>query len=333
MDMTSLGTHSFEQETLLAKQRQNEAKTRKREGKENKKHKKWQLRVEVRVKEQEQQLIRRRTRHLLWFSFLDNPAETDVGSLKWLTLENMHGAIRDMWTNPGFMETARQIKGIPLDCTPDRFIDLVTLVSPQFLLHLQSLRIQGSPHAYQVAEIYLRLKFTLLGSITSTALGDLKGAQAIFDEMFPARLEPETTEALQDVYLRHRDSLCEEGDMLAKGVERDRTLRVFQAFVKMYYLRLEDVRDPFGADSYIELPRARTSVPGAVNGNNDGDVNNNTDSSSANIPSLTSLNQDNAGITNSAGKGDTGMVPLLIGFLAIGLAFYALTSNFGKPRL
>ncbi|KAI4227057.1 MAG: hypothetical protein LQ349_006781, partial [Xanthoria aureola] len=90
---------------VLEKQRKDNAKKRKQEAKRNKKLKNRQLRVEGVVKEHEQLLIRRRTRHLLWRSFLDTTIQTGHGSLKWLTLENMHNAIRDMWPNTAFRDT------------------------------------------------------------------------------------------------------------------------------------------------------------------------------------------------------------------------------------
>lgn len=62
--------HLAETADLLEKQRKDNAKKRKREAKRNRKLKKRQLRVEGVVKEHEEQLVRRRTRHLLWRSFL-----------------------------------------------------------------------------------------------------------------------------------------------------------------------------------------------------------------------------------------------------------------------
>lgn len=62
--------HLAETVDLLEKQRKDNAKKRKREAKRNRKLQKRQLRVEIVVKEHEEQLVRRRTRQLLWRSFL-----------------------------------------------------------------------------------------------------------------------------------------------------------------------------------------------------------------------------------------------------------------------
>ncbi|KAL8990865.1 MAG: hypothetical protein Q9169_008016, partial [Polycauliona sp. 2 TL-2023] len=252
---------SAEEAGLLEKQRKDNAKRRKREAKRNKKLQKRQLRVEVVVKEHEQQLVRRRTRHLLWRSFLDETAEPSPNSLKWLTLENMHDAIRGMWANQGFRDTARQIHQLPLNVDPDRFVEIATLVSPLLLLQMQTLKSQGSPYAYQVAEIFLRLMYTLPALVLNTPFSKLKGGQAIVLDPLLLELSLNERESIQDVYLKIRGELCKEGTTssakTAKEIQHDEILHLFQGLARVYCLQLEDVRDPLGAAHYLGFSRMR----------------------------------------------------------------------------
>ncbi|CAO1599671.1 hypothetical protein XANCAGTX0491_003386 [Xanthoria calcicola] len=251
---------------VLEKQRKDNAKKRKQEAKRNKKLKNRQLRVEGVVKEHEQLLIRRRTRHLLWRSFLDTTIQTGHGSLKWLTLENMHNAIRDMWPNTAFRDTVRQIHGLPQHTSPDRFMEIVTLVSPQLLLQMQSSKAHGSPYAYHIAEIFLRLKYTLPASTPNTALGQLKGGQAILKDLLLLELKLKEAESIQDVYLRVRDYFCRQEAPLAvsaQAVQYDEILQLFQGLARIHCPHLEGVQDPLGAARYLGFSKIRiTSLEG-----------------------------------------------------------------------
>ncbi|KAL8643936.1 MAG: hypothetical protein Q9226_008028, partial [Calogaya cf. arnoldii] len=188
----------------------------------------------------------------------DTTAETDSGSLKWLTLENMHDAVRGMWPNPDFRATVRQLYNLPLLASPDTFMEHTTLVLPQLLSQMPSLKSQGSPHAYHVSEIYLRLKYTLPAPMADTPLGTLKGGQAILKGPLLLELSLKKTESIQDVYIRIRDCFCGHGtpfSFFAKGVQHDEILQLFQGLARIHCPHLEDVRDPLGAAHYLGFSR------------------------------------------------------------------------------
>ncbi|KAI4089972.1 MAG: hypothetical protein LQ339_008458 [Xanthoria mediterranea] len=306
-----------EKADVLEKQRKDNAKKRKQEAKRNKKLKNRQVRVEVVIKEHEQLLIHRRTRHLLWSSFLDTTIQTGHGSLKWLTLENMHDAIRDMWPNTAFRETVRQIHDLPKQTSPDRFMEIATLVSPRLLLQIQSSKAHGSPYAYHIAEIFLRLKYTLPASTPNTALGQLKGGQAILEDTLLLELKLKESESSQDVYLRVRDSFCRQEAALAtfaQGVQYDEILQLFQGLARIHCPHLEDVQDPLGAAHYLGFSKIRiTSLEGSQqNHHEDEDIN--TGATGAQDSTITAQ-KDSSHVSSSDSSGTT-VIWLLAGIVA-----------------
>lgn len=331
-----------EKADVLEKQRKDNAKKRKQEAKRNKKLKNRQVRVEVVIKEHEQLLIHRRTRHLLWSSFLvrlptifniacqanrrqDTTIQTGHGSLKWLTLENMHDAIRDMWPNTAFRETVRQIHDLPKQTSPDRFMEIATLVSPRLLLQIQSSKAHGSPYAYHIAEIFLRLKYTLPASTPNTALGQLKGGQAILEDTLLLELKLKESESSQDVYLRVRDSFCRQEAALAtfaQGVQYDEILQLFQGLARIHCPHLEDVQDPLGAAHYLGFSKIRiTSLEGSQqNHHEDEDIN--TGATGAQDSTITAQ-KDSSHVSSSDSSGTT-VIWLLAGIVAFGMVLYAL---------
>lgn len=339
----SLQIRLAENADVLERQRKDNAKKRKREAKRNKKLKNRQLRVEDVVKEHEQLLIRRRTRHLLWRSFLvrlpttfdiacrangdqDTTVQTGHGSLKWLTLENMHDAIRDMWPNTAFRETVRQIHGLPQHTSPDRFMEIATFVSPQLLLQLQSSKAHGSPYAYHIAETFLQLKYTLPTSIPNTALSQLKGGQAILNDPLLLELKLKEAESIQDVYLRVRDYFCKQEAPLAifaQGVQYDEILQLFQGLARIHCPHLEDVEDPLGAARYLGFSRIRIPSLEGPQPNHDEDEDMNAGAIGAQGSTITAQKGTPHG--SSSDSPDTTLVWLLAGIVALGMALYALT--------
>ncbi|KAI4256492.1 MAG: hypothetical protein L6R42_006187 [Xanthoria sp. 1 TBL-2021] len=322
--------HLAETVDLLEKQRKDNAKKRKREAKRNRKLMKRQLRVEVVVKEHEEQLVRRRTRHLLWRSFLETTAQTEPSSLKWLTLENMHNAIRDMWANPAFKDTVRQIHDLPLHSSPDNFMEIATLVSPQLLVQMQSLKSQGSPYAYQVAEIFLRLKYTLPALTPDTALGKLKRGQAILKDPLLLELSLKETDSIQDVYLRIRNYFCRHEipfAIFAKGVQHDEILQLFQGLARIHCPHLEGVQDPLGAAHYLGFSKMR--IPSLESTNeSDHDEDGETNAKSTRKKGSAITGQKGPAKSSSAKQADNDLLLVLVEILVFGL-LYALASNFG----
>ncbi|KAL9627346.1 MAG: hypothetical protein Q9204_006633, partial [Flavoplaca sp. TL-2023a] len=315
-----------EKAELLEKQRKENAKRRKREAKRNKQLKNRQSRVENVVKEHEQLLIRRRTRHLLWRSFLDNGAETNTGSLKWLTLEDMHDAVRDMWSNTGFRDTARQIHTLPLHVEPDSFIEIATLVSPQLLLHLQALKTQGSPYAYQVSEIFLRLKYTIPAAVIDNPLGNLEKGQSMLKDPLLQQLQLKDTESIQDAYLRVHEDLCKQDAAFAKStkeLQHDEILQMFQGLARTYCPHLEDVRDPLGSAIYLGFSKIR--IPSLESTNND-------DHTKGHGGKIIETNQKNPSANEQRDSTfssviediDVNLPQLLVELLMIGLVLYAV---------
>ncbi|KAI4271092.1 MAG: hypothetical protein LQ337_006251 [Flavoplaca oasis] len=335
----------------LEKQRKENAKRRKREAKRNKKLKNRQSKVENVVKEHEQLLIRRRTRHLLWRSFLvgiptvpattsqahryqDTGAEINTASLKWLTLENMHDSVRDMWSNTGFRDTARQIHTLPLHVEPDGFIEIATLVSPQLLLHLRTLKTQGSPFAYQVSEIFLRLKYTVFAAVIDNPLGNLKKGQSMLKDPLLQQLQLKDTESIQDVYLRIRGNLCKQDAYFAKlhkELQHDEILQLFQGLARIHCPHLEDVRDPLGSASYLGFSKIRIpSLESTTDDHCDGDDEDNLESSGekGTIPT----GEPESAISSSIKQMDVNLSLLLIELLISGLVLYVVVSIFGQAN-
>ncbi|KAL8881324.1 MAG: hypothetical protein Q9198_001456 [Flavoplaca austrocitrina] len=340
-----------EKAELLEKQRKENAKRRKREAKRNKKLKNRQSRVEVVVKEHEQLLIRRRTRHLLWRSFLvriptvpattsqadgyqNNGAEINTASLKWLTLEDMHDAVRDMWSNTGFRDTARQIHTLPLHVEPDRFIEIATLVSPQALLHLQTLKTQGSPYAYQISEIFLRLKYTIPAPVIDIPLGKLEKGQSMLKDPLLQQLQLKDTESIQDAYLRVHEDLCKQDAAFAKStkeLQHDEILQMFQGLARTYCPHLEDVRDPLGSAIYLGFSKIR--IPSLQSTNND-------DHTKGHGGKIIETNQKNPSANEQRDSTfssviediDVNLPQLLVELLMIGLVLYAVVSIFRQAK-
>ncbi len=332
-----------EKADVLEKQRKDNAKKRKQEAKRNKKLKNRQLRVEDVVKEHEQLLIRRRTRHLLWRSFLvrlptaldiacranrrqDTTVETGHGSLKWLTLENMHDAILDMWPNTTFRDTVRQIHGLPQHTSPDRFMEIATLVSPRLLLQMQSSKAHGSPYAYHIAEIFLRLKYTLPASTPNTALGQLRGGQAILKDPLLLELKLKEAESIQDVYLRVRDYFCRQEAPLAifaHGVQYDEILQLFQGLARIHCPYLEDVQDPLGAARYLGFSKIRITSLERPQRYHDETKDTNAGATDAQGSTITA--QKDSPHVSSSDSPDTTLLWLLAGIVAFGMVLYALT--------
>ncbi|KAL8672564.1 MAG: hypothetical protein Q9168_002969 [Polycauliona sp. 1 TL-2023] len=333
----------------LEKQRKDNAKRRKCEAKRSKKVQKRQLLVEGVVQEHQQLMIRRRTRHLVWLSFLvcnptlrvaspqakrcqDNTAEPDTGTLKWLTLENMHESIRGMWSNQNFRDTARQVHDLPLNVDSDRFIEIATLVTSVLLLQMQTMKSQGSSYAYHVAEIFLRLKYTLPKETSVTPLGKLKQGQTVVEDPLLLELSLKETESVQDVYLRVRDDLYKGVTSSAKTTEEilhDEILQLFQGLARLHCPHLRDHPDPLGAAHYLGFPKIKIpSLEGVKKVRFSGDVVDEGEFSDSGEEVWVTTTLEGWSNTSIAIGFDTDAVWLLaVGVLVLAILLYALASS------